>query len=200
MRCIRREVEEERLVLVLLDESHRLAKPHVRAVTLKLLELAVPLVGVVEVGVAPVIRGLPHTTAAMPDHVLETPVLRPMRRIVAEMPFPDHPSHITCIRKHIRHRPLIRVQHRPPRTRAIRSRPSRITPRHQRRTSRRAKRADVKVRHANRLRMKSIQIRRPENRIPMATEITVALVVRHDQDDVGFLGGDCHRCGSEKET
>src|SRR5210317_2249894 len=94
MRGVGREIKQKRLRAILFDETHALTEPDVSTVALEFLEFPVPFVGVIEVVVAPVIRGLTNPAATMPHDVLKAPVLRTMRCVVAEVPFADHPCHI----------------------------------------------------------------------------------------------------------
>ena len=53
---------------------------------------------------------------------------------------------------------------------------------HERRAGGRAERADVKIRETNRFTIQRIEIGRLDNRIPMTSKVTIALIVRHDDD------------------
>ena len=58
---------------------------------------------------------------------------------------------------------------------------------HQRRARRRAKRRDMVVGQPNAIAVELVEIWCLEKRMTMAGQIAVALVVRHDQDDVRLL-------------
>ena len=162
---IRREIEEKRLSLVLFDKTHRLGEKYIRAVALKLLEFPVSFVGIVEIGVTPVVRRLPDAATAMPDDVLKPPILRAVWGVVAEVPFTNHSRAIAIFGKDIRNRFLIRVQHRSSRAGAISARSSRVAPRHQRSACWGAIGADVEISESNRLSVKPIDIWRFQNRV-----------------------------------
>ena len=146
MRCVRRQVKQERLFLVVLYKAMSFAKPNVGAIAIELLKLTISFISVVEVVVTPVVRRLPDSTASMPDHILEASVLRSMRRVITQVPLADHSRHVTRIGEHICDCSFVGVQHRPTGTSSIRSRASRIAASHQRGASWGAKRADVKGR------------------------------------------------------
>ena len=187
MRRVRGNVEKEGLLLIFLHEADRLLKPNVGAVAVKLLELPVSFIGVVKVVVPPVVGRLPDSAASMPDDILKSAILWAMGRVVTEMPFPDHAGPIAIPGKDVGDGFLIGVQHGPPRTGPIRSGATGMAPRHERGTSRSAEGADVKIGEANRLGEELIDVRSFHHRIAMAGEITVSLIIRHDEDDIGFL-------------
>ena len=122
VRGVGREIKQKRFRPILFDEPHALTEPDVGAVALELFELPVPFVGVIEVVVAPVIRGLTNPAATMPHHILKAPVLRTMRSVVAEVPLANHPGSIAVRRKEIRDRLFIPVHHRAPRTGSVSAR------------------------------------------------------------------------------
>ncbi len=150
MRRVERQIEKERLVFVLLNKADALPEPDIRAIAFEPLELPVPLVGIVEVVVAPVVRSLTDAAATMPDDILKAPVLRSVRGIVAEVPLTNHAGGVPVRAKEIRHRLFVPMHHRAPRTGSVGSGVSRVVARHQRRTRRRAERADVEISKANR--------------------------------------------------
>ena len=58
--------------------------------------------------------------------------------------------------------------------------------RHQGCPRRRAEGTDVEVGETNRFGIETIDIRRLQDWIAVATEVTVALIVSHDEDDIGL--------------
>ena len=199
MRGVGREIEQERLRPILFDEPHALTEPDVGAVALELFELPVPFVGVIEVVVAPVIRGLPNPAATMPDDILKAPVLRTMRSVVAEVPLADHPGHIAGAGKQVCDRLFVPVHHRAPRTGSVTRPCTGVIAGHQRRARGRAERADMEIREAHGLGVEAIQIRRLEDRIPVTGQIAVALIVSHHEDDVGLARGGCELASENRQ-
>ena len=111
---IRREVAEKRTVLIAfslsLNERHRLLKPDIRAVTIKGLFRTVSEIGVIEIVVAPVIRGLTDAATAVVEGFVETSVVWTEGVVIAEMPFPEHTRLIAVASEDIRHRDLVTAQ------------------------------------------------------------------------------------------
>ena len=61
--------------------------------------------------------------------------------------------------------------------------------RQERRARRRAGRAHVKLIEAHALVMQRIEVRGLEQGVPVAPQVAVALIVRQDEDDIGFRRG-----------
>jgi hypothetical protein len=57
----------------------------------------------------------------------------------------------------------------------------------------------VKIRKAYRFLVEAIQMGRSQDRIAMARQVTVSLVVRHDQDDVGATAFEVFRANREEQ-
>ena len=181
---VEREIEEEGLCLVFFDKAHAFAKPNIGAVALELFELSVSLVGVVKVVVAPVVGGLPDATAAMPDDILKAAILRAMGRVVTEMPFAHHAGGVARVRKEIGDGFFVPMHHRATGAGAEGASVTGVVSGHQCGARRSADGTDVKVSEANRLCVEPIEMWGFQNRIPVAAQVTIPLVVRHDDDHV----------------
>ena len=110
-----------------------------------------------------------------------------MRRVITEVPFANHSRAIAILRKHTGNRSLIGMQHRSSGARSVSAGSSRMTPRHESCTTRRAERANVEIRKSNRLRIELINVRCFHDRIPVTSEVTIPLIIGHDENDVGSL-------------
>ena len=89
MRGVGGDRDEERFILVLLDELQRLAKPHVSAVSRELFPIAVVLVVVVEVVVCPVVLNVANSTTTINEDFIEPAILWAERIVVAEVPLSE---------------------------------------------------------------------------------------------------------------
>ena len=184
MRGVGRQVREERPVPIGFDEPHRAVEPDVGAVARVLLGLAVVPVGVVEVVVAPEVRRLADAAAAVDQDLLESAILRPEGVVVAEVPFAEDARAVAPRREDIRHRHLVAAEQRPAQDRVPDARAVAVAPGHQRGPRRRAGRAHVEIRQADALAMQRVDVRRAEDRIAVAAQVAVALVVGDHQNDV----------------
>ena len=199
MRCIQCEVEKKRLVLVSFHETQPLPEPDIRTVSLEFLKpaLHVPhtrtLIGIVKIIVAPIVRGLPDSTAAMPEDILKSTVLRSMRRIVTQMPLADHSRGIARTRKEVSDRLFIRVHHRTSRAGAVGARGAGVIAGHERCPCRRAERAHVKVRKPHGIPVHPVEVRCLQDRVSMAAQVPITLVIGHYHDDVGTRRGEQRR-------
>ncbi len=157
------------------------------AVPLELLFPAVVEVGIVEIIIAPIIRPLPDSAAAVNQNLPEPSILRPERIIITQMPLTENTSLIPPGAEHIRNSRLMRAEQRPAHNRMPYAGLRRIMPRHQRRTRRRTSRIHMKICQPNALAVQLVQIRRINHLIAEAVKIAVTLIVRHYQDNVGPL-------------
>ena len=114
MRHVGGKVAEEGAVLVGANEFERLVEPHVGAVALELLGLAVAEVGVVEVVVSPVIGAVADGAAAVVEGLLESPVLGPEGITVAQVPLAEHAGPIAIGREDVGHGRLAGAEQRSP--------------------------------------------------------------------------------------
>ena len=202
IRAVRRiggDVQKEGSISVRLNKTKALSEPHVRAVAFECLEGAVALVGIVEVIVSPVIRGLPHTTAAMPDHVLKPTILGTVRRIVTQMPLAHHASDIPVVSEQIRHSFLVRMHHRTSGAGAIGACTRRVMPGHQGRTRGRTERAHMEIGQAYGLAMQTIEIGCLEDWIAVTAQVAIPLIIGHHQDDIGPVHGSRPGCNKEQQ-
>lgn len=188
MRGVEREVEEKGFVLLLFDETHALTEPDVGAVAFKLLKLAVSLVDVVKIVVAPVVGGLADAAATMPDDVLEAPVLRAMRRVVAQMPLADHAGDVASVGQEVCQSLFVPMHQGATGTGPEGSRVAHVVSGHERSPGGRAEGADMEIGEAHRFGVKAVEVGGLEDGVAVTGEITVALVVGHDEDDIGTLG------------
>ena len=74
-----------------------------RRVTFVAYRLAIVKIGIVELGVAPVVRHLPNATSTVNDGNVETLVLRSEWVIVPEMPFAEDRGEIAVVTQELGH-------------------------------------------------------------------------------------------------
>ena len=184
VRCVRREVNEERLVLVFLDEADRGIPEEVRAVTGVLFLFAVvPELGI-EVRVALEVRGLAHPAAVVPQHFFEALVHRPHGVIVAEMPLAEEAGAVAPVTQYLRQGHFLGIHHRPAEVRVDGPRAVVVASGHQARARRRADRAGVEPFHLRPFRVEPIQVGCAQMAIPVRAEVTPALVIGQDDHDI----------------
>ena len=101
--AVRRQVDEEGLSRLALlgpdigDELHRFVEPDVRAIAFEFGPLVAHQKSVVEIVVAPIVRDLSQSSAAMPDAAIKSLVHRPRRCTVAEMPLAEDSRCVTVV-------------------------------------------------------------------------------------------------------
>src|ERR1700744_3031747 len=114
MRTVEWEIDEERLVALLLDKLDGRRGDDIADVAIRPGPLAVMTEGGVEVGAAFVCRigrvaRLREAAAIKDERFVEAFVHGPHRVVVAEVPFAEYPSAITARGEHLRERRLVRV-------------------------------------------------------------------------------------------
>ena len=187
VRRVGRDVGEEGLVFVGLDELHALVEPDIGAEPFETLMLAVDDVGVVEVVVAPVVGRLPNTAGLVIDAVLEAPVFRAVRVAVAQMPLAEHAGGIAVAAEDIGHRDFATAQH----VASLNGVPDAdaigIAAGHQRRTGRCAGGVDVEVVQQRSLAAQLVDIGSLDGRVAGKGHVAIALVVGDDDHDIGLF-------------
>lgn len=96
VRCVGGHVTKEWLIITSLNKFHGFVEPDVGAISAKRFGFAVAEVGVVEVGVAPIVGGLVHATAAVVEGFVEATIVRMEGIVVAQVPFAKHAGAIPC--------------------------------------------------------------------------------------------------------
>ena len=195
VRRVRRQVRKERFALrrALLHPLHRLAEEDVGAIPRVLLASAVVHVRVVEVIVVPEVRSGRDVRGRKEDRLVETAVLGPEGIDIAQVPLAELSRAVAGRREDVRHRRKAGAQERPPARDVHRPVAQRVAARHDLPARRRAHGGDVEVGEPDALSMEAIEHRRPKHGVAVAGEITVALVVRQDDDDVRPRPG--RKCG-----
>ena len=188
VRCVESEVRKEPLpqCAPLPHPLHGFGKEHVGAVAGVLLQLTVMAIEIIEVVVVPVIRRRGHVRRRKGQRLLEAPVLGSVRVVVPEMPFSEKGRAVAGTGEEIRHGWNSLAQHRPAAADVHRAIVKRIATAHELAPCRRAHRRDMKIGQPNALGSQLIEIRRPQNRIPIRREVAIPLVIRHHDDDVGW--------------
>ena len=77
------------------DERVRLLKEHVRAEPLRRLDLAIVEITPIEIGIVPYIRRLANSTTSMTIDLFKATIFRPVRVVVAQVPFAKHARRVT---------------------------------------------------------------------------------------------------------
>ena len=183
MSDVRREIDEERFVLVLADETYGLVEKYIGAIALEFLGLPVAVIGVVEVVVAPIVRDLSYCATPQTDHIIEALVLGTHGPVVAEVPLAELPGRVTIVLECLRNGISIAAHHGTAEAGTPCAGLLRILTGHQTRARRRAHRHLVEVSQADRLLRQLVDMGRCYMRIPLAPNV-VPLVVGHDDNDV----------------
>ena len=181
------EITKEWLVTTLVNEIHRFIKEQIFAEPLFLFTHSVANHDRIKM----LTRSLRVRRAPV-----ETTTSRFVTGAATKMPFADKPRVVTSGLQQIRQRCRILVQ--------VFARDQRMSdpaakfmhPRQQRRSRRRTGWADIKVIKPHAFIIKSISVRRLQQRMTVSTKITVALIIGQDEQDVGLLGwfGFCLFC------
>ena len=144
------------------------------------------------IGVTPLVLdrlgGLGEAAAEMDQRLVEALIDRSHRIAVAQVPFAENTGRVPCRPQKLGDRDLCRIHHRPALKRVEHARAVVVAPGHQACTRRGTDRADVKVGHPGTACRHGVDVGRLEHRIAHAAQITVPLIVRHDQHDVGARG------------
>jgi hypothetical protein len=103
MRCVGRNVAEERSLPIAFDKAEGFGKPDIGTVALIRLITILGPGGIIEVVVAPIVRCVAHPTSTVCHYFLKAPVLRPVRIVIAQMPFAKDPCTIAGAGEEIGH-------------------------------------------------------------------------------------------------
>ena len=102
VRRVRRDETQERLILVRLDKLHRLGEKHIGAIALEFLRLTIHQQRIVDIVITPVIRDLSQPPTPVIHRLLKTPVLRPVRIVIPQVPLAKQPRRIPMLLQHLR--------------------------------------------------------------------------------------------------
>ena len=89
------DIAEEGIVATVFDKFFGFVKPDVRAVASEFFRYAIAEVCVVEIGIAPVVRGLVYAAAAVVNDRVKAPVVWVKWIVVAQVPFAKHTGAIS---------------------------------------------------------------------------------------------------------
>ena len=87
----------------LTHKLHSLIKKDIGAVARETFPTSISDIGIVEIVIAPKIRHRSYVGGREPEGFMESPVFRPERIIISEMPLPEDAGQITIFGKHICH-------------------------------------------------------------------------------------------------
>ena len=188
VRSIGGDVEKKGIVLVFLHETDRLLEEDIGAIPGKFFQscfaVTVAFVGIVKVIISVMVGCLPDPSAFVPDHILKPFVLRTAGSIVPEVPFSHHSGLVASFGKVLSNGDFVVVQIAPPAGCTVCTRTGGVPAGHQRCPGGGAKRADMEIGQADGLGMKLIKVGCLNDRISVAGEITVALVISHEDDNI----------------
>ena len=123
-----------------------------------------------------------------PNAALESSIFRTEGKVCSQVPFAKDARGVTGVAEHISHRRNVRSQQRAATTDVDTSIACRIQPRQQLPSGWGTHRRDMKVRKSQTLFVQRVEVRRLQNRVAMRREFGVALIIGHDNHDVGPLG------------
>ena len=201
MRCVRAvecQVDKERLIAFLLDESNCRVGKDVADVAGGFHPLAIVAKRGVEVGAALVRRiwrvaRLRQAATVENQRFLKAPVHGTHRIIVAQVPLAEDARAIASGGQHFRERRLIGVHERAAEKGVGDARAVVVAPGHQAGSRGRANRHNVKVHQRHALRGQAIDTRCMDDRVAGYTEFAETLVIREHDDNVGLRRRLCRR-------
>ncbi len=143
-------------------------------------------VHVVEVIVAPVdVAGGRDGAVPVDDRFLESAVLRPVRVVVAQVPLAEDARPIAVVGEDVCHRRCAAGEEVHAVVGALDGDGAAVPARQQRRASRRALWRDVEIRQPDTFAVELVEIRRLDPPVAVACQVAVALIIGHDEDDIG---------------
>ena len=119
---------------------------------------------------------------------LEPAVLRAVGIAVTHVPFAEEAGRIAGISKIIGQHRNVFPNHRSPGIDRRAAVLHGVHPGHQLPSRRRAHRRDMEIGEADALRVQFVHVRCFEKRMPVGSDVSIPLVVRQDDDDVGLVG------------
>ena len=191
MRRIRAQIEEEWLLTAFINKGHRLVKINILAEALARHPLVITNNIHVEMLARPLLIGRGPIEAAL---------MRRIARAVAQVPFTNPAGLVAGALQNLRqrHRFLKKVLARFERVRDAVAKFMHAG--QQRRTGRRTGRTDIKMIEAHTFIMHAIQIRCLQNRMAVATDIPITLIIGQNENNVWLLNGDIARNGRQTAT
>mgnify|MGYP003313476431 CR=1 FL=1 len=124
---------------------------------------------------------------AVPQHFLKSAILRAVRVIVAQVPIAIHACVIPAIAVDFTNSHLVMAQHRPSHNRVPNPGAIGPAPGDQSRSRWRTRRRHVIIRKPHTVRMQFVEMRRLEDRVTVARQIAVPLVIRNHQNHIRLL-------------
>ena len=186
MRRIGRNISKKWVFLVLLDPPQGLRKEDIRAETFRFHKGAIMTDDWIHIFVSGHVLRLTNAAIAMHKYFIESACTGLVFLLQSQMPLTKYPRSVAGLLQ------VLRQGHRRERQPCAGSTSvghtilKRHIPSQQRRAGRRTGRAHMKVRKRDALLVKGIDVRGFEPRVPLAAQLSVALVICHDQDDVGL--------------
>jgi len=210
VRAVRRQIEKEWLPLAhrVADPSHGFVKIDASAVPLGLLGLAIAKENRIGVLIlrAGRITGLTDAAATMHQGHVETLIHGSHRIAVTQVPLAKDACGITRSFKYLGHRHFGGVHHGAAPERIDRACAVVVAACHQAGPRRRANRTDVEARQDRAFLRHRVDVRSAYDRVAVHAQIAIALIVSHDQHDVGpaccLCIADCkinHECQEASE-
>ena len=187
VRGVGRDVSEERLVSVGLNEFHALIEPDIGTEPFEPLMLSARDVGVVKVVVAPIVGRLTNATSLMIDTELEAPVFWSIRVAVAQMPLTEHAGRVAILAEYIGHGDFTAAQHAASLNRVPDPDAIRIATGHRARNESGAGGVDMEVVEQRSLTAQLVDVGSLDSRVARKGHIAIALVVGDDDYDIGLF-------------
>ena len=167
------------------DEVDRGVGEHVAAIAVRLFLAAVVDQHGVKIAAARRIGRLHHAPAPMHERLGKTLVIGARRIVVAQVPFAKDAGAIAGRRKHFGQGHFVGGHRRAAQKRVDRAGAIVVPTGHQAGPGGTANRRDVEARQLDALPRQLVEVRRLNVRIAVKAEVAPALVVGHDQQDVG---------------
>ena len=188
MRRVGGQIDEERPVLVRADELHRGVEEHVALVAgaRRILPATVVEEVVVDAVVAPVVGRTTGAAVAVAQPLVEPTVDRPVGVVRAQMPLAEVAGAVAVVAEDIGHRHFVVAEHVAPANGSPAAHTVGIAAGHQRGPSRRAIAVHMEVAEPHGFVGQAIQVRRLDDRIAVAAQVAVALIVGEQDDDIGL--------------
>ena len=192
VRSVGRDVGEEGGIgrALRVDPVKRLVKEEIRAITLGFFEAPVVANGRVKVGIARSVTatagiGLADAAGAVDEDFVEAPFIRLIGGLVSQVPLSEDAGGIACGLEHLSDRDCLKTHALSFENRVSDTGTELVAASHESTTRGSTGWANMEIGEANALFCEGVNVRSMEDRIAREPEVSVALVIGHDENDVG---------------
>ena len=149
--------------------------------------MTVAEVGVVEIGIAPVVRGLVYASPTVVEGFIKPAVVGVKGIVIPQMPFAKHARAVSRRLEKVRKGGFVGSQERAPANGVPDAGAVAVATGQEAGARRRTRGSHVKIGKPQAFGVQVVDVRRLKGVISMAAEIAISLVVRYDKYHVRFL-------------